>query len=60
MKYYKWIAIIDELTCEDCRAMDNHIFPEDKLNQLLPLHGKDKGHVAECRCVYKEVEVIDA
>ena len=49
-----WISQLDELTCDECRAL--HGKSIDDIGFAPPLHGlNDKLHRKPCRCTVKEV-----
>lgn len=56
-KTHKWVAVLDDLTCEECRALHGVVYDQetDKFRRP-PLHGKDAEHPYRCRCVLEEIK----
>lgn len=58
--FYRWVAVMDMYTCDECKARHNTIFDQSQINALStdgllpPLHDEDD-HLLACRCVIEKV-----
>jgi len=55
MKYYRWVAIIDDKTCPQCLAMDGRVLNEQEIKTHPLLHGPNNKGEGGCRCGFIEV-----
>jgi len=54
---YRWVAVMDEFTCNECAALHGMTFNLSQKNVLLhpPLHDEDGKHSCACRCSIEKV-----